>query len=106
MDKSRVLTLINKSYQKDEIGQLIPVETRRDVYCNVSSISASEWFEAGRAGMNPEYRVTMFVYDYQGEDIAELNGVRYGIYRTYLGSNESIELYLEKKAGVSIGTKS
>lgn len=50
--------------------------------------------------MNPEYRATMFSPDYNGEQIAELDGVRYGIYRTYLGRNETVELYLEKKAGV------
>ena len=99
MDKSRVLTLIALSYSPDTIGQLIPQETRRDVFCNLSSVSASEWFEAGRAGLNAEHRATMFAYDYAGETTAELDGVRYGIYRTYLGRNETIELYLERKAG-------
>lgn len=100
MDKSRVLTLIGVTYTTDSIGQLIPQETRRDVFCSLSSVSASEWFEAGRAGLNPEHRVTLFCYDYAGETMADLDGVRYGIYRTYLGRNETIELYLERKAGV------
>lgn len=100
MDKSRVLTLIGVTYAADSIGQLIPQETRRDVFCNLSSVSASEWFEAGRAGLNAEHRAIMFVHDYAGEELAELDGVRYGIYRTYLGRNETIELYLERKAGV------
>ncbi|MEM0531475.1 hypothetical protein WGC32_14235 [Zongyangia sp. HA2173] len=100
MDRSKVLTLIEEAYKPDALGQLIPTETRRDVYCNLSSVSASEWFDGGRAGLNPEYRATMFVYDYNGERIAELDGVRYGIYRTYLAQNEFIELYLERKAGV------
>lgn len=106
MDKSRVLTLIRETYETDEIGQRIPIEYRRDVFCNLSSISASEWFAGGQSGLNPEYRATMFFYDYQGEKIAELEGVRYGIYRTYIGRDESIELYLERKAGVSNGTNS
>lgn len=100
MDKSRVLTLIGVTYTADSIGQQIAEETSREVYCGVSSVSASEWFEAGRTGLKPEYRVTMFAPDYQGEQIAELDGVRYGIYRTYLGGNETIELYLERKVGV------
>lgn len=100
MDRSRVLTLIEEAYKPDALGQLIPIETRRDVYCNLASVSASEWFDGGRVGLNPEYRATMFVYDYNGERIAELDGVRYGIYRTYLAQNEFIELYLERKAGV------
>lgn len=100
MDRSRVLTLIEEAYKPDTLGQLIPTETRRDVYCNLASVSASEWFDGGRVGLNPEYRATMFVYDYNGERIAELDGVRYGIYRTYLAQNEFIELYLERKAGI------
>ena len=100
MDRSRVLTLISVSYTEDSIGQQVPQETPRDVFCNVSSVSASEFFDAGRAGLNPEYRATMFVHDYNGEEIVELDGVRYGVYRTYLGRNETIELYLERKAGV------
>ena len=100
MDKSRVLTLVSKTYQTDSIGQQVPTESQRDVYCNISSISASEWFEAGRNGLNAEYRATLFSFDYNGEQIAVLDGIRYGVYRTYLGKNETIELYLERKAGV------
>lgn len=100
MDRSRVLTLIGVTYTEDKIGQQVPQEIRRDVFCNVSSVSASEFFDAGRAGLKPEYRVTMFAPDYDQEGIVELDGVRYGVYRTYLGKNETIELYLERKVGV------
>lgn len=99
MDKSRVLTLIGYTYTKDAIGQMIPQEHRKDVYCNISSVSASEWFEAGANGFKPEYRATLFFYDYDGEMTAELDGLPYGIYRTYIGRNETVELYLERKAG-------
>jgi hypothetical protein len=37
--------------------------------------------------------------DYNGEDTAEYDGKRYGIYRTYERDDEQVELYLEKKAG-------
>lgn len=100
MDRSRVITLIQTTYTVDKIGQQVPVEIGRDVFCNVSSVSASEFFDAGRAGIKPEYRVTMFAPDYEQEEIVELDGKRYGVYRTYLGQNETVELYLERKAGV------
>lgn len=101
MDKSRVLTLISETYTKDSIGQQIPSETPRNVFCNITSVSGEEWLNVGVLGLKAEYRATMFRYDYQGEQIAELDGTRYGIYRTHEGRNETIELYLEKKAGVS-----
>ena len=101
MDRSTVISLVGVTYQTDSIGQQVKTETTRDVYCNISSVSASEWFEGGRNGLNPQYRATMFRYDYEGELVAILNGVRYSVYRTYIGRNDTIELYLEKKAGTS-----
>lgn len=100
MDKSNVLKLISQTYQADEYGRQIPTETERAVFCNVQSVSLAEWSEGGRLGLNPEYRFTMFAPDYQGEEIAEFDGKRYSIYRTYLGRNESIELYAERRTGV------
>lgn len=103
MDRSRVLTLIAKDYTADSIGQMVPTETRRDVFCNVTSVSASEFFAAAQAGLKPELRATLFAPEYQGEEIVELDGVRYSVYRTYLGKKETVELYLERKAGVTHG---
>lgn len=100
MDKSNVLTLVSMIQKQDEVGNYIPEEVKRVVYCNVESVSRVEWYEAGRNGMNPQYKITVFAYDYENELVAEFEGVRYSIYRTYLKSNEDIELYLEKKAGL------
>lgn len=100
MDRSSVMQLIAVTYAEDDIGQRVPAETARDVFCNVASVSANEWFEAGRAGMQAALKVTMFAPDYQGEQIAVVEGVRYGIYRTYRAKNETLELYLERRAGI------
>lgn len=100
MDRSRVLTLIGVTYTKDAIGQQVPKEVPREVFCSITSVSSSEWFNAGKAGLKPVCKATVFALDYNGEEIAELDGVRYGIYRTYLDRHERIELYLERKSGV------
>lgn len=99
MDRSRVCNLITTSYSVDAIGQQVPVETVRQVYCNIRSVSRSEWQSGGVLGLKPELQITMFTHDYEGEEIVEVEGVRYGIYRTYLTENESLELYLERKVG-------
>lgn len=106
MDKSSVLKLISVTYTDDTIGQKVPTETTRNVFCSVESVTQSEWFNAGNAGLKAEYRAVMFAPEYKGEELCELNGVRYGIYRTYLTNNEEIELYLERKAGVRSVTTS
>lgn len=103
MDRSEIASLIAVSYETDSIGQQVPVETKREVFCNIGSVSWEEKLEAWRLGLEPQIRLTMFRYDYGGESAVELSGRRYGVYRTYLGKNETIELYLEGKAGVYSG---
>lgn len=99
MDRSHTLTLIAESYEQDALLVMRKTETRRTVYCDVRSVTQSEWFEGGRNGLNPEYRFTMFAPEYHGESICEFNGIRYTIYRTYLARNEMIELYVQKEQG-------
>lgn len=99
MDRSDVLTLIATTYQADEYGVQKATETRRNVFCNVSSVTRTEWFDGGRNGLNPELRFTMFFYDYAGEELCEFNGVRYSVYRTYRAQDDSIELYVERRQG-------
>lgn len=100
MDRSRILTLIGYSYSADNIGQQVPQEQPREVFCNITSVSREEWMDGGKQGLKPEYRATLFAYDYDGETVAELDGVRYAVYRTFLGANETVELYLERQAGI------
>lgn len=100
MDRSNVIYLISETYEQDEIGQFISTEIKHQVFCDVRSITRSEWYDAGRDGMQPSYIFTMFRHDYNGEKIVEFEGNRYGIYRTYIDRNEQIELYVEEKGGI------
>lgn len=100
MDRSNTINLIAKSYTTDEIGQKVANESSRTVFCALRSVTRNEWKDAGEMGFKPELQATMFVYDYEGEEIAEINNKRYGVYRTFLATNDTIELYLEAKAGI------
>ena len=140
MDRSSVITLIKKTYATDELKQQVPVETRRMVFCDLRSVTRSEWAAAGQMGLNPELVAVMFAPDYQGEQIVEISisgisealyltdealqqlygynagllragadedpagpgtAIRYGVYRTFRDRNEVVELYLERKTGVT-----
>lgn len=103
MDRSNIIYLIGETYTTDEIGQYVPTEIKRAVYCNVRNISRAEWFEAGRSGLQPSYCLTVFEPDYQGEKIVEYEGRRYGVYRTYRTQNETLEIYVEEKGGIADG---
>lgn len=99
MRGSNVAYLVTETYTRNVYGVMERTETERKVYCRITSVSGSEWFEGGRNGINPEYRVVMFRYDYEGENIMKIDGTYYTVYRTYQGTSDSIELYLEKRKG-------
>lgn len=99
MDRSSVITLIKKEYTQDAIGQQVAVESERDIYAQVSSVSGTEWHSAGRNGIRAELRFIIFAYDYDDEEIIKYNGVTYSVYRTYMSNTDNLELYVKKKAG-------
>lgn len=101
MDRSDVLTLIGTTREQDEYGIWRETPTARNVFCQVNSITRSEFFDAGRNGLNPEFMFSMFAGDYEGERTCEYRGQKYSIYRTYLGRNDVMELYAERKGGTN-----
>lgn len=104
MGRSDVITLISVSIGEDEFGiPRIVTEEPREVMCQVDSVTRSEFFDAGRNGLNPEFVFRVFFADYEGERIVEYNGKRYGIYRTYHGRDDVVELYAERKGGTNGG---
>lgn len=104
MDRSTPVYLIGETYSEDSYGVLKATQTERLVYANVTSVTATEWFEGGRNGLNPEYRVRMFAYDYNGEEIVKVNGVYYAVYRRYQARSDVLELYVEKSKGVKLSS--
>ena len=97
MDRSSVIYLISTTETQDEYGVWTSTETERQVFAQVDSVTRSEFFDAGRAGLNPEYRFTMFFGDYEGEETLKYNDRLYGIYRQYQPRTDVIELYAERK---------
>lgn len=99
MDRSDVITLVSVVKTQDDYGVWRETETKRDIFCQVDSVTRSEFFEGGRNGLNPQFRFTCFFGDYQDEQIVIYNGKTYSVYRTYIGRNDTIELYVERKGG-------
>ncbi len=95
-----LITLVADTYQQQESGAQIPRETQRQVWATLASVTRQEFLGAGREGLNPELVATTPLVNYGGERTVIIRGKRYGIYRTYLApESDSIELYLEGKAG-------
>jgi SPP1 family predicted phage head-tail adaptor len=99
MKKSDVAYLVSESWTQDNTGVQRRSTEKRKVFVKVSSVNSHEWFEGGRNGLNPQYRFTMFSFDYNNEKIIEYQGKQYTIYRTYFRSADEIELYVELRKG-------
>lgn len=101
MDRSTPIMLLSITKAQDAYGVWVESSTSRMVFCQVDSVTRAEFFDGGRNGLNPEYRMTMFFGDYNGEKLLSYNGQTYSVYRTYQGKNDTIELYVERKGGTN-----
>lgn len=100
MNVPRIITLLSDTYSQDAYGVSVKRTTRRDVIADVQSVTGTEWFEGGRNGLNPQYRMRIHNSEYGGEEMCIYNGAVYSIYRTYM-DNDILELYVEKKKGAA-----
>lgn len=104
MDGTRVVKLIQENITRGNYGQEIVSETYTNVYGMLQGITRSEWGTAGQRGIEASFRVDVYTFEYHGEKIVEIDGVRYAVYRTYINiGNDRTELYLETRQGVTFG---
>lgn len=101
MDRSDVISLIETLTEQDELGVWQKRYSTRQVFCQVESISQREFYEAGRNGLNPEFKFILFFGDYQNESIVMYKGQTYAVYRTYQRKDDLLELYCERKGGTN-----
>ena len=93
-----VITLVAQTISTDQYGNEVAIEVESTVFCEVDSITQTEFYQAANTELNPEYKFTIFFGDYSGQPIVIYNGVRYAIYRTYK-ADDNLELYVERKIG-------
>lgn len=96
-----VCTLISKTFTQDEVGFPVATDTTYETFCQVQSVSRAEFFNAGKAGLTPEYVFTVNAVEYDGQSEVEYEGKRYTIYRTYRTDEDMMELYAEYRSGVT-----
>lgn len=83
-----VVVLIKREYGK--------ADAKREVFCGFSSIGMREFYAASTTDFHPELKLILADYlDYEGETLADYNGQRYRILRTYRKGLE-LELTLER----------
>ena len=101
-----VIRLIKTTYETDEAGNQVAHEEERQVFCQVSSVGRSEFYQAAQADMHPEYIFTLANFrDYEGEKLAKYtdwqgNELVLYITRAYrIPDRDSIELTAEVRTG-------
>ena len=99
MDTSAVIYLLRQTYAADTIGQQIATEIPVKRYCRVTSVSREEFWDAGRSGHQPSFRMIMDRFEYHGERELLYNDRCYTVYRTYAGTGDTIDLYVEERVG-------
>lgn len=74
---NEVLTLIKRTPGTDEIS-------KREVFCSLRSVGVREFYQAHAVDLHPEAVFVLTDYlDYQGETLADHDGQRYRVLRTY-----------------------
>ncbi|CAI3226976.1 Prophage pi2 protein [Clostridium neonatale] len=93
------LILISETFEFDNIGNQVPTEKETEVFCNVKSVSRSEFYNAANTGLKPSLVFVIHDYEYSGEEIVKFEDNRYKVIRTYRKNIEEIELTCEKVIG-------
>ena len=98
MLKANVVKLISVNPEAAGVGTE-PAESSREVFCTVKSIGQTEAYLAMGQGLNPELKLLVpHDFEYEGERLCEVDGVRYEILRTYITETDGIELTLQRVA--------
>lgn len=92
------LTLITQTFATDQLGNQVPTKTEIIVYCDVKSISRSEFYYASNTGLKPSIVFTVNDFDYNKQELVKFEGQEYNVIRTYLKSIDKVELTCQKVA--------
>ncbi len=96
-----MIALVSESYAVDELKQRVPADTSRPVWANIQSVTRSEFFAAGKSGLEPELVAVIPLVNYGGERVAVVRGQTYAVYRTFVKEeSDDVELYLQRKEGL------
>lgn len=99
MNLAEKIALVSIEYAQDDLGEWTEVWTKREIFARVESVSMSEFYQAGMRGLDPDYKLTIWMNEYENEELVDYNGKIYAVYRTYRRDDGRIELYVSEKKG-------
>ena len=81
----------------DKLKQNITEEVKTVILCRKKSITRSEFYQANQAGIRPSLVVDIHSFEYDNQELAEFEGKRYRILKTYPVDLETLELTMTEK---------
>ena len=101
MNRDTLVTLIKRGdYQTDEYGNAYYPEECREVFAQKKSVRQTEFFQAFAVGFKPEIVLEIYDFEYENQELCELDGERFNIYRSYpIKDTDRVELYLTAIVG-------
>ena len=92
------ITLIAKKITgQDKLKQNITEEVKTKLLCRKRSITRAEFYQANQAGIRPSLVVDIHSFEYDNQELAEFEGKRYRILKTYPVDLETLELTMTEK---------
>lgn len=92
------ITLIAKKITgQDKMKQNITEEVKTKLLCRKRSITRSEFYQANQAGIRPSLVIDIHSFEYDNQELAEFDGKRYRIIKTFPVDLEVLELTLTEK---------
>lgn len=98
-----VLYLISETVQVDDsTGDWVTEKSSKPCFCEVKSISMSEFYQANAEGFKPELKFVIADYlDYNDERIVNYDGRDYEVIRTYRSQGNSLEITVQRQVNKS-----
>ena len=84
----------------DSSGNAVYTETSTTVFAEKRSVRQTEFYQAATLGFKPEICLEVYSFEYHNEQLCELDGERFRIYRAFaVKGTDRTELYLTAIAG-------
>lgn len=87
-----IIYLVSVTTTENDMGDIIEVETKRQVFADKKSIRQNEFYQAQATGLRPELMFIVRSIEYEQEPKLEYNSKTYNIIRTYDKDGELTEL--------------
>lgn len=93
------LVLIGNETTEDEFGNQISNGKRTEVQASEFQVSRYEFYQAAKAGIRASRGFVIHTFEYDNEQMVEVDGVSYSVIRTFKLNADELEIYVEDKVG-------